>query len=37
MTAIEFGIRACMVIQVLGIAAAAFGISMLLTGRWSRP
>ena len=36
MNAIEFGIRACMVIQVLGIALALFGAGVLLTGRWSR-
>lgn len=36
MSAIELGIRACWAAQVLGTAATAFGIGILLTGRWSR-
>jgi hypothetical protein len=34
--ALEFGIRACQVIQVAGIALFAFAVGILATGRWSR-
>lgn len=36
MDPLEFGIRACLVIQVAATAVLFFAVGVLITGRWSR-